>query len=134
MFKIIVAIGIGGALGTLLRYGINLSTLATGLPLGTVIENLSGSLLLGALTGFFALRTPKEWVKAGLGVGLCGGYTTFSTIASDTFLLADTSSTSAVALYITITLFGGVLLAFAGFLLGERIAKSSKQPQRGQHL
>ncbi|UOQ87284.1 fluoride efflux transporter FluC [Gracilibacillus salinarum] len=120
--KNIAAIAVGAALGALGRYGINLFV-DSSFPLGTVIENLTGSLVLGFLTAFFLVKIPKEWLKAGLGVGLCGGFTTMSTFAADTVMLL-TDSLLKATLYICISSFGGVLLALGGYTIGNRIAAS----------
>ncbi|SDI16373.1 fluoride efflux transporter FluC [Alteribacillus bidgolensis] len=118
--KNIIAIGIGAAIGTYLRYFLNLQTLFVGYPIGTLIENLAGSLLLGLLSGYFAAIIPKDWVKAGLGVGFCGGFTTFSTFASDTVWLFLDQNLWQSLLYVITTITGGVLLAFLGFALGQK--------------
>ncbi|RSL33059.1 CrcB family protein [Salibacterium salarium] len=119
--KNFLAVGVGAALGTYLRYFINVQTQFTGYPVGTLIENLMGSLLLGLLSGYFATKKPKEWVKAGLGVGLCGGFTTFSTFAADTIGLYLQENMWLSLCYILITLPGGISLAMAGFLFGQKI-------------
>ncbi|KIL51174.1 fluoride efflux transporter FluC [Jeotgalibacillus campisalis] len=122
MFKNILAVAAGGALGTLCRYFLNTQTLTFwhSSTIGTVLENLSGSLLLGLVTGFLVHRQTKEWVKLGLGTGFCGGFTTMSTLASDTLFLSPAHSMAPSVLYVAISLFGGIALAFAGILLGEK--------------
>ncbi|PSL44399.1 camphor resistance protein CrcB [Salsuginibacillus halophilus] len=131
MFKNVTAIALGAAAGTLLRYILNLWTLETGYPLGTLLENTMGSLVLGALTGYFFVKVPAEWLKLGLGVGLCGGFTTFSTYASDTFYLAFEQSISAVMIYNGITLIGGISCALLGMILGHKLA-SRGHVKRGE--
>ncbi|MFC0472412.1 fluoride efflux transporter FluC [Halalkalibacter kiskunsagensis] len=121
--KNIVAIAIGAAIGTSLRYYLNLYTLATGYPIGTLIENLSGSLLLGFLTGWFTFKIPRNWVKAGLGVGLCGGFTTMSTLASDSIFLFLEHSWWLSAVYLAASVFGGVICALFGYLIGQKLGK-----------
>lgn len=125
--KTILAIFVGGAFGTLFRYTVNEYTLVTGYPLGTVIENIFGSFLLGLLTGWFVYKSTKEWVKAGLGVGLCGGFTTMSTLAADSLFLFEVSGVYSSLLYIVISLFGGIILAAVGSLLGEKLGRSRER-------
>ncbi|CAM3929660.1 fluoride efflux transporter FluC [Alkalicoccus chagannorensis] len=116
-----LAVAAGGALGTLLRYGINLLLLPTGMPVGTVMENTAGSFLLGLLTGWLLTRSVPSWVKAGAGAGFCGGFTTMSTLASDTILLSAESA-AAPLLYVTVSLFGGLCAAAAGMLTGWKLS------------
>lgn len=112
--KTIAAVAAGGALGTLLRYIINLSTLPSGYPYGTIIENVAGAFLLGAAAGWFLTKKAPEWLQAGIGAGFCGGLTTMSTLASDTVLLAA-QDTAAPVIYVTVSVFGGLGAALAGF-------------------
>lgn len=123
MFNVI-AIGIGGALGSLFRYFLNMSVLTTGYPLGTLIENVSGSFLLGGLTGWVVYHKIREWLKLGIGVGFCGGFTTMSTLAADSFYLVGGSSPLAAIVYIVLSLFGGMVTALIGYGLGERWSKA----------
>lgn len=116
LLKNIAAVAAGGALGTALRYFINIWTVPSGYPLGTVIENISGSLLLGALTAWLLANPAPAWVKAGFGVGFCGGFTTMSTLASDTLLLSAADPVAPV-LYLAASIFGGLFAALAGFTL-----------------
>jgi CrcB protein len=67
--------------------------------------------VLGALTTYFSLRTSREWIKVGLGTGVCGGFTTFSTLAFDAVFL---KSAEAFLLYISISLGFGLLAVFLG--------------------
>ncbi|MBU8906666.1 fluoride efflux transporter FluC [Desertibacillus haloalkaliphilus] len=118
--KTIIAIAIGAAVGTIARYSLNIYTLAAGYPIGTVIENLVGSLLLGFLTGFFIHHIPKDWLKAGLGVGLCGGFTTMSTLAADTLLIYNQMNVFQSLLYVLVSFGGGVAFAILGYLIGDK--------------
>ncbi len=130
--KIIVAVGIGGATGTLFRHFVNISVLDFYFPIATVVENIFGSLLLGFLTGWFIYKIPKDWLKAGLGVGVCGGFTTMSTFASDSFFLSQNSSILSSIFYIVLSLFGGILAAVVGFALGESYGKQAIGKKRGK--
>lgn len=126
LVKNIIAVAVGGAIGTLLRYFMNLWTLPTGYPIGTVIENISGSLLLGILTAWLIARPSPAWVKAGLGVGFCGGFTTMSTLASDTLLLSA-SDPLAPLIYLTASIFGGLFAALIGFVLTSILLERRKK-------
>ncbi|WP_339149401.1 MULTISPECIES: CrcB family protein [unclassified Sutcliffiella] len=131
MVKNILAVLIGGALGSLLRYGINLGTLSYNFPFGTLLENIIGSLLLGVLTGWFLYINSAEWVKVGLGVGLCGGFTTMSTLAGDVFLMGSQATALLTGLYLFSSVIGGLLFAFIGIISGRRLAERRLSVHKG---
>ncbi|NJP38514.1 fluoride efflux transporter FluC [Alkalicoccus luteus] len=111
---ILLAVFIGGMTGAASRFWINLAFLETGYPFGTIIENISGSLLLGALTAWTLLKPLPAWLKAGLGAGFCGSFTTMATLASDTVLTAGLSETAPI-IYLAVSIFGGLAAAALGF-------------------
>lgn len=115
-----LAIGIGGGLGSLLRYLINIQTVALLFPLGTLLENLLGSFLLGLLTGWVVHLKLNEILKTGLGVGFCGGFTTMSTLAADVNSLIINEYWLFVSVYFGTSIFGGVALAFLGYIIAEK--------------
>ncbi len=87
MLSTIVAIGLGGALGAILRYGVNhaaFKIFGDGFPWGTLAVNVLGSFLMGALIVLFAhIWQPAHAVKMFLVTGLLGAFTTFSTFSLD---------------------------------------------------
>jgi CrcB protein len=110
-------VGIGGLLGVLGRYGISRLTLHHhGLLWSTVAINIAGSFLLGMLVaaGWFSRD-----VREGIGVGLLGGFTTFSTFSVQIVLETDAGETGTAALYLTASVIGGIAAAAAGYAIGR---------------
>ena len=94
-------------------------------PLGTVVINVTGSFLLGLVTGLFALGSPVSagaTVKAVLGTGFCGGYTTFSTASVEVTRLWVAEGRRTGMGYAAATLAGSVAGAALGIGLGHLIA------------
>lgn len=90
-------VGLGAFAGGITRYLLarQIGAMAeTRFPLGTFVINVSGSLLLGLLGGFLAQRPSPhaDALRLALGVGFCGGFTTFSTFALETDLLLATGA------------------------------------------
>jgi CrcB protein len=89
----LLAIGFGGAAGSLLRYGMSLwvhSWAGRAFPYGTLAVNVLGSLVMGVLFVLFTERLADNTVlRAGLLIGVLGGFTTFSSFSIETFNLID---------------------------------------------
>ena len=111
---------LGGA-----RYLIGIaSTKAFGLsfPWGTLIVNIAGSFLIGAFVELFALKAdlPQE-VRVFLTVGICGGFTTFSTFSLDAYVLIQRGEWLPASAYIA----GSVLLSIAGLIAGLHLVRAA---------
>jgi fluoride exporter len=119
MYKLLL-IALGGAAGTLARYGTHVLsrglTERTNFPIGTLIVNLLGCFLIGYLQGLLVERLEvREEYRLAIIVGFLGGFTTFSTFGWDTAaLLRDGQTTRAMISVIASNIFG-VLLVFAGY-------------------
>jgi fluoride exporter len=118
-----VAIGIGGAVGSMARHAVNQAVashwLGARFPGGTVVVNLAGSLIIGLLAGAIAggrLALPLHW-REFVFVGLLGGFTTFSTFSLDTLLLASTHSIGYAVLNVTAQVVGGLAAVWLGYRL-----------------
>lgn len=116
----ITLIAVGSAVGGNLRYWlgrwIDAQQWPGGLPWGTFVINVSGSLLLGFIAIWFLERAEpaRRELYLLLGAGFCGGYTTFSTFEWETFkLIRDGSWPAALA-----NIFGSVAAGFIGVVLG----------------
>jgi fluoride exporter len=121
-----VAAALGGALGTLARWGIAeaLPSSPAGWPWSTLLVNLTGCLLLGLLAAALFTRHPGHpWLRPFLGTGVLGGYTTFSTFAVDVVRLADAGAWPVAAGYVLASVAGGVLAAAVGVRLGRTVPR-----------
>ena len=115
---------IGGALGAGIRYQIgrlSLALLGPGFPWGTWFINLSGGLLMGLLVGTLARHTPAsgESCRLLVGVGVLGGYTTFSTFSLEAANMIQRGDWGMAILYVTTSAIGAILLLFAGLALAR---------------
>ncbi|MDL5155267.1 fluoride efflux transporter CrcB [Actinomycetospora termitidis] len=118
----VAAVALGGALGALARWGLGLAwpTPPGGFPTTTVVINVVGCLLMGFLVVHVAeVRTAHPLVRPFLGVGVLGGFTTFSTFAVDAqHLLAGGRLGTALG-YLAATVAGSVGAAWLGLVLGR---------------
>ncbi len=115
-------VGIAGALGALARYGIGLAVGSRPFPWATLGINITGSFLLGFVLAFGTERGWSETTTVPLAIGFLGAYTTFSTFSYETFTLARTDRAVLAAVYVGISVAGGVLAALAGYTVARRLA------------
>lgn len=101
---LIAAVAVGGALGSVARYLVAIGIgrmFGTSFPWGILFINVSGSALIGAFAGLFALRwNLPEVARVFLTVGICGGYTTFSSFSLDVWYLVERGETWAAFAYV----------------------------------
>jgi len=118
--RTLVAVAAGGGLGSLVRWALGraLPLRDNGFPVGTLLANVSGSFLLAALTVLIAARWPtRPYLRPFFGVGLLGGYTTFSTYLLDTHALVVRGDLGLAVVYAAGSVVLGVLAAWAGMEL-----------------
>jgi len=129
----LVAIGAGGALGTLCRYGVErgLSTPPDHFPWATLTVNVAGSFLLGALLTLVVERWPADrFLRPFAAVGFCGGFTTFSTLAVEVDQRVQHGRAGLAAAYVAVSLVLGLGAALAGItLVRGRILPSTWAPE-----
>lgn len=114
-------VALGGALGTLARYGASeLVPVAPGtFPTTTLLVNVAGSLMLGLLLGALERTRPRDiTLRPLLGVGFLGGFTTFSTLSVETVQLVRAHDAGLALLYVGASLVLGLTAA----VLGARLA------------
>jgi CrcB protein len=112
---------LGGGLGAALRHGINLASaraFGTAFPYGTLLINITGSLLMGLVASYFAFKgdASQHW-RLFLTTGILGGYTTFSAFSLDAALLYERGEVSAAAIYVVASVALSIAGLFAGFAL-----------------
>lgn len=119
---VLVAVGAGGALGSVARYEVAMVAPRTagGFPWATFAVNVTGSLILGLLVTLVVERwPPTRYVRPFAGIGICGGYTTWSTFMTDSALLVRDGHAALAALYGAATLTCGLAATYVGIGLGR---------------
>ena len=114
---------LGGGMGAALRHGINMAgarLAGTSFPNATLFINISGSLVMGLVAGYFAFKggVPQH-VRLFLTTGILGGYTTFSAFSLDTILLYQRGELGLAALYVILS----VALSVGGLLAGLTLVR-----------
>ncbi|HEX8341424.1 MAG TPA: fluoride efflux transporter CrcB [Tepidisphaeraceae bacterium] len=119
------AIFIGAGVGGIARYGVGrlIPRAHTGdWPLSTLLINLGGCLLIGFLLPWLGRLSAPEWVRAGVLVGVLGGFTTFSAFGRETFDLIAAGRTPAAVAYVLASNAVGLLLVWAGHAAANLVA------------
>lgn len=128
-----IAVGIGGVIGALARYGVGLlfETISfTSFPLATWLANMSGSFLLAFLTmSIFRMKQVSPLMISAIGTGIIGSYTTFSTFSVDTLKLLQHEAFTMAFLYVITSMIGGLLFSFGGFYVGNKLYERSKREE-----
>ena len=120
MVRSLLVVGFGGFLGTIFRFLISryfLVNVTTVFPWGTFIVNILGCLLIGIIYGISEKSgILSSDVRLFLTVGICGGFTTFSTLSNDAFMLLRQEEWFLFAFYTSLSLFFGLLAVYIGRL------------------
>lgn len=119
MWKPILAVSLGAALGALLRWalGLKLNSLLPSMPPGTLVANLVGGYIIGAAIAFFA-NTPglaPEW-RLLIITGFCGGLTTFSTFSAEVVVLLQQGRLVWALGTVATHLMGSLMMTMLGLL------------------
>lgn len=118
MWKSLLAVAVGSALGALLRWalGLKLNGLLPGVPPGTLAANLLGAFVIGAALAWIAGSpdVSPEW-RLLITTGFCGGLTTFSTFSAEVFTLLQQGRAAWAAAAIGVHVGGSLLMTLAGY-------------------
>lgn len=121
MVKSIMIVGFGGFIGTVARFLISRYfqvNLTSVFPWSTFVVNIVGCLLIGIIYGVSEkseVLSPE--IRLFLTVGICGGFTTFSTFSNDSFLLIREQEWFRFALYTSLSIFIGLMAVYIGRLI-----------------
>jgi CrcB protein len=114
---VLLAIGTGGMLGALARYeiGRRWPVVSGEFPWSTLVINVSGSLLLGVVVTLVIERwPPTRYIRPFAGIGVCGGFTTWSTLMTESALLVRDQQAETALLYVAVSLVIGLAATYAG--------------------
>lgn len=125
MLRMYLLAGLGGFIGTLLRYGVQKIAVSWGsisFPFGTFTVNLVGSLIIGIVYGLTErenLLSPESRIF--IATGLCGGFTTFSSFTLDTLTLMRQGQHLYAGAYVFASLLLGIAVTYFGFIITKTI-------------
>jgi len=119
---------VGGGIGAALRHGVNVASavwFGTGFPWGTMIVNVVGSFVIGALAAWFAFRGDAMWtqpLRLFLATGILGGFTTFSAFSLDFALLFERGEIGQGVAYVLASVALSLAAVFAGLFIVRSMA------------
>lgn len=125
----ILLIALGGALGSVLRFGVITLTYKyfdIHFPWGTIFANLIGCLIIGIIWALLDTYNEPKNLKLFLITGLLGGFTTFSSFALENFNMFRAGEIKLVAANILISNIIGILLVFIGYFLTKQVLQFFK--------
>jgi CrcB protein len=121
--QFVLAAAVGGAIGSVARYLVAIGSgkvFGINFPWGILIINVTGSFLIGVFVGLFATKWDlPQSLRIFLTVGICGGYTTFSTFSLDSYYLMERGQFPAALVYMV----GSVVLSICALVGGLYLAR-----------
>ena len=122
---VVFGIALGGALGALMRYGVDeaIGRRTGAFPWGILVVNISGAFLIGLMVEVLEPRfEDTTWVRTAILTGFLGAYTTFSTLSLDTYRLLDEGHVVSALANSVGSLVLGLVAVWAGLKLGRTVA------------
>ena len=123
MLKSILLVGLGGGVGSILRYLTSLlshRSFGDKFPFGTIIVNIVGCLIVGILIGLLSKINPADTnMKILLITGFCGGFTTFSALSAESFAMIESGNILTAILYIAGSIIIGLLAVWLGLVIAR---------------
>ena len=112
-----LAVGGGAALGAWVRWGLGIALNASILPLGTLIANLGGGLLMGMALAYFISTSAQDATRLLVMTGFLGSLTTFSAFSAEAFNFLQKQQYAWAAAHISSHVVGSILMTALGFML-----------------
>ncbi len=118
MLKSFFLVGLGGGIGSMLRYGSSLLINSKLFPYATLAINITGSFIIGVVFAMSIKEEPlsNNW-KLFLATGICGGFTTFSAFSLENMGLMQNGKFGMALSYIVLSVVLGIIATFLGYLL-----------------
>lgn len=113
-----ILVGLGGALGAMLRYGMTYIPFKSHFPISTFFTNIIGAIFIGFIVGIFEKQRIGESFMLFLKTGVCGGFTTFSTFSLETLQLIENGHILMGTIYIITSVIGCIFGVFIGKYIG----------------
>ena len=110
-------VALGGAVGSVVRYLVG-RMVESSFPWGTLLVNIVGSVVIGVLVGLVSRAVLSADMKLMLMTGFCGGLTTFSTFANESFSMMKAGNVALAAIYVAVS----VALGIVGVWMGMRLS------------
>jgi len=122
----VLLVAVGGAVGAVARYALGTQTLrlwGSGWPYGTFSVNILGGLLMGLLAGYLAHRggADQERLRVLLGVGVLGGFTTFSAFSLEAALMIGKRAYGQAFAYTSASVLLSIAALFMGLYLSRKV-------------
>lgn len=106
----------GGAIGAALRYGVSLSVpMRGGWPWGTLMVNIIGGFAMGVLASYLIKGNASEAMRLFVGVGILGGFTTFSAFSLESFRMIEGGAWGQATAYAVVSVLGSIAALAAGY-------------------
>lgn len=117
----IILVGLGGALGAILRYLLSLVSIKSHFPFITLITNIIGAIVIGFVVGMFSKERISSQLQLFLKTGVCGGFTTFSTFSLESLTLLESGHYLIATAYIILSLICCLVGVFLGKYLSMKL-------------
>ncbi len=120
MWKNFILVGLGGSIGSMLRFAIWHYIKSMNFPAATLLVNIVGSLVIGIVIGMSIKDAgfSQQW-KIFLATGICGGFTTFSAFSIENLLMLQNGKYILSLFYISASIIFGIAAAWLGFKLAS---------------